>query len=392
LIQGDGWGRLLEWTRTTRRRITVRLVKGACWDYETVINRQKGWPVPVFQSKEETDLNFEELTTLLLENAEFLRPAIATHNIRSVSNAIAVADSLNLPRDSFEFQMLYGMGEPVRQVLRKRGYRVRVYAAVGELIPGMAYLVRRLLENTSNESFVKQFFAEKRTFEELIRPPERNRATSEQSPLRETFRNEPALDFSRAEHRQKMRDALKKDLFFLSSPAAFPLPYPRGWCQRESSRAAGNEGNVIRARNAEGGGYFIGPVMVLDAEPHSPVAQDEIFGPLLAVMRAGDFGEAVDLVNSTPYALTGGIFSRSPVHIMKAKEEFRVGNLYINRKITGALVGRQPFGGFGMSGVGSKAGGPDYLLQFMNPRTVSENILRKGFSHPVISSVKEKVR
>ena len=170
--------KLIEWTRGEKRRITVRLVKGAYWDYETVTSRQKGWPVPVFQSKEETDLAFEELTALLLEHAEFLRPAIATHNIRSVSNAIAVADSLNLARDSFEFQMLYGMGEPMGKVLRKKGYQVRVYTPVGELIPGMAYLIRRLLENTSNESFVRQFFAEKRSLEELIRAPEQKRAPS----------------------------------------------------------------------------------------------------------------------------------------------------------------------------------------------------------------------
>ena len=154
------------------------MVKGAYWDYETVTNRQKGWPVPVFQSKEETDVVFEELTALLLEHAEFLRPAIATHNIRSVSNAIAVADSLNLARDSFEFQMLYGMCEPMGKVLRKKGYRVRVYTPVGDLIAGMAYLVRRLLENTSNESFVRQFFAEKRSFEELIRTPEQKKSSS----------------------------------------------------------------------------------------------------------------------------------------------------------------------------------------------------------------------
>jgi RHH-type proline utilization regulon transcriptional repressor/proline dehydrogenase/delta 1-pyrroline-5-carboxylate dehydrogenase len=114
--------------------------------------------------------------------------------------------------------------------------------------------------------------------------------------------------------------------------------------------------------------------------PESRIGQEEIFGPVVAIMRAKDIDEALSIANGVPYALTGGIFSRSPENIEKAKKEFRVGNLYINRKITGALVGRQPFGGFGMSGVGSKAGGPDYLLQFLNPKSICENTLRKDFA------------
>jgi RHH-type proline utilization regulon transcriptional repressor/proline dehydrogenase/delta 1-pyrroline-5-carboxylate dehydrogenase len=86
------------------------------------------------------------------------------------------------------------------------------------------------------------------------------------------------------------------------------------------------------------------------------------------------------LALDTPYALTGGVYSRSPAHIERARQEFRVGNLYVNRKITGALVGRQPFGGLGLSGIGSKAGGPDYLLQFLEPRVITENTLRRGFA------------
>lgn len=97
-------------------------------------------------------------------------------------------------------------------------------------------------------------------------------------------------------------------------------------------------------------------------------------------MRAQDIDAALEIANNTSYALTGGIFSRSPANIRKAEAELRAGNLYINRKITGALVGRQPFGGFGMSGIGSKAGGPDYLLQFMHTRCISENTLRRGFA------------
>ena len=97
-------------------------------------------------------------------------------------------------------------------------------------------------------------------------------------------------------------------------------------------------------------------------------------------MQARDLDEALAIANGTDYALTGGIYSRSPANIARVKREFRVGNLYINRKITGALVDRQPFGGFKMSGIGSKAGGPDYLLQFVLPRTITENTMRRGFA------------
>ena len=101
---------------------------------------------------------------------------------------------------------------------------------------------------------------------------------------------------------------------------------------------------------------------------------------MLAVLRARDFDHALALANDTDYALTAGIFSRSPVHIARATNELRAGNVYVNRAITGAVVGRQPFGGYGMSGVGSKAGGPDYLLQFLDPRTITENTVRQGFA------------
>jgi RHH-type proline utilization regulon transcriptional repressor/proline dehydrogenase/delta 1-pyrroline-5-carboxylate dehydrogenase len=127
-------------------------------------------------------------------------------------------------------------------------------------------------------------------------------------------------------------------------------------------------------------GYFVGPVIFTDVPPNGIIAQQEIFGPVLAVIRVQNFPEALTVANGTNYALTGGLYSRTPSHIQQAQTEFAVGNLYINRNITGAIVGRQPFGGFNLSGVGSKAGGPDYLLQFLEPRTVTENIQRQGFA------------
>jgi RHH-type proline utilization regulon transcriptional repressor/proline dehydrogenase/delta 1-pyrroline-5-carboxylate dehydrogenase len=112
----------------------------------------------------------------------------------------------------------------------------------------------------------------------------------------------------------------------------------------------------------------------------SRLAQEEIFGPVLAVLRCRDLDDAIGIFNGTDYALTGGIYSRSPANLDRARRELMVGNLYLNRPITGALVGRQPFGGFKMSGVGSQAGGPDYLVQFVVPRTITENTMRRGFA------------
>ena len=129
-------------------------------------------------------------------------------------------------------------------------------------------------------------------------------------------------------------------------------------------------------------GFFVGPAIFTEIETRHRLAQEEIFGPVLSVIRARNFDHALEIANRSSYALTGGLFSRSPANIEKARRAFRVGNLYINREITGAVVGRQPFGGVKLSGIGSKAGGPDYLLQFLAPKTISENTLRHGFVAP----------
>ena len=126
------------------------------------------------------------------------------------------------------------------------------------------------------------------------------------------------------------------------------------------------------------GGYFIEPTIFTEVPPASRLGQVEIFGPVLAVLRARDFDEAVGLFNGTEYGLTGGLFSRRQERLDRARCEFEVGNLYLNRAITGARVGVQPFGGFKMSGTNAKAGGPDYLRLFMEMKTVAEKIQDRG--------------
>ncbi|WP_428333119.1 aldehyde dehydrogenase family protein [Novosphingobium sp.] len=152
---------------------------------------------------------------------------------------------------------------------------------------------------------------------------------------------------------------------------------------RDYGRIAAAEGRVMLSVDvgplAERG-HYVGPLIVADVAPEARVAQEEIFGPVLAVLRARDLDDALRIAAATPYALTGGLYSRSPAHIDRVKREYRVGNLYINRPITGALVDRQPFGGFKLSGIGTKAGGSDYLREFLLTRTVTENTLRRGFA------------
>jgi RHH-type proline utilization regulon transcriptional repressor/proline dehydrogenase/delta 1-pyrroline-5-carboxylate dehydrogenase len=148
---------------------------------------------------------------------------------------------------------------------------------------------------------------------------------------------------------------------------------------------ARGEGRVEAQAQAPAGGFYVAPTVVTDLPASSRLLREEIFGPLVAVIRVRNMDEALVVANDSEYALTGGLYSRSPANMRKAVLEFSVGNLYINRGITGAIVGRQPFGGSRLSGVGSKAGGPDYLLQFLEPRVVTENTMRRGFTPEVIS-------
>lgn len=698
---------LITWAKERGTPVTVRLVKGAYWDQETIKSLQKHWPNAVFSHKVETDANFESITQLLLENHQFLYAAIGSHNVRSQAHTVAIAEALKVPKRNWELQVLYGMGDKLAKALVDQGYRVRVYCPYGDLLPGMAYLIRRLLENTANSSFLRQSleevpaeqllappivsdpvsvihpscehsgttgtgfipapdsdYADRAQREEILRAIETvksklgqtylplingewvqtvNYSTSE-NPCRPSeiigqvgqitieqaeqavtaakaafwgWKNTPATQRAaiirkagaimtqrRAELTawvvlevgKPMREAdaevseaidfctyyasemerldsgfnfdvagesdryhyQPKGLALVISPWNFPIAIPTGMmvaalvagnctllkpaevsavimakvveilveagvpkgvvqyvpgrgstvgahlvkhkdiamiaftgsrevgcqiyadaavlqpgqkhlkrviaemggknaivvdesadldqavagvvqsafgysgqkcsaCSRaivlepiydtfverlvEATRSLnigstdqtgvqmgpvidGKAQTTIR-RYIETGkteaklvlelpspepGYFVAPVIFADVPPTATIAQEEIFGPVLAVIKARNFSEALDIANGTDYALTGGLYSRTPSHIERARRDFEVGNLYINRGITGAIVNRQPFGGFKLSGVGSKAGGPDYLLQFLDPRTVTENVQRQGFA------------
>ena len=691
---------LIEWAKERGNPLTVRLVKGAYWDQETIKSLQNHWSQPVYNDKAATDLNYERMTQLLLENHEYLYAAIGSHNVRSQALACAIAETLEIPKRRFEMQVLYGMGDKLAQALVKRGHRVRVYSPYGDLLPGMAYLIRRLLENTANSSFVRQNDEEK-PIQELIAPPTADNIEAELEPAPTSFAYAPDTDYADTETRIKAEQALErvkqelgktyqplidgeyvttdnyldsvnpcrseqlvgkvgqisvaqaerameaakaafeswkktdastranilrkagdlmeerrhelnawiclevgkiipqadgevseaidfcryyaaemerldsgknydiagennryfyqpKGIAVVISPWNFPFAIATGMtvaalvtgnctllkpaatsaviaaklteilveagipkgvfqyvpgkgseigtylvehkdthviaftgsrevgcriyaeaaklqpgqkhlkrviaemggknaiivdesadldqavagvvqsafgysgqkcsaCSRvivastvhdafltrlvEATKSLNvgaaddpniQVGSVIDASardrileyiakgkeeselalemSAPEGGYYIPPTIFSGVASNHTIAQEEIFGPVLAVMQANDFDEALEIANGTDYALTGGLYSRTPAHIDKAAREFEVGNLYINRNITGAIVARQPFGGFKLSGVGSKAGGPDYLLQFLDPRVVTENIQRQGFA------------
>src|SRR5208337_92216 len=200
--------RMIDWAAQCGLHSTIRLVKGAYWDQELIVASQKNWPSPVFTDKSETDANFERLAGIILENRGRIKLACASHNLRSIAAVVETAKEVGATGEDLEFQVLYGMGEPVRSALRKAGLHVRVYCPVGEMLQGMSYLVRRLLENTANESFLMQAFSQKLPREDLLRNPADRvkklgaepQKTAEQSGIG-PYRIEPVFDWSRAEHR-----------------------------------------------------------------------------------------------------------------------------------------------------------------------------------------------
>jgi RHH-type transcriptional regulator, proline utilization regulon repressor / proline dehydrogenase / delta 1-pyrroline-5-carboxylate dehydrogenase len=210
---------IVGWARGRAVPLSLRLVKGAYWDYEKIVAGSHGWPSPVFERKAETDANYERCVRYLVEHAGIVRPAFGTHNIRTIAYAVIAARAAGLHETAIEIQLLYGMAEPVHAALRKLGMRVRAYAPIGELVPGMAYLVRRLLENTANESFLRNRYVEGRDLDELIEPPDADPSSLSQGmgaePRPETspddpgpFRNEPVAELRRQGERDKIGAAV----------------------------------------------------------------------------------------------------------------------------------------------------------------------------------------
>ncbi|MBL0351024.1 MAG: proline dehydrogenase family protein [Elusimicrobia bacterium] len=208
---------LKSWSLARGRRTPVRLVKGAYWDQENLWAAKAGWPVPVWPHKHRTDREFEALSAFLLENPEAFRPAFGTHNARSLAVVLALAEDRGLAPGDVEFQTLFGMAEETRRALNAMGQRTRVYTPYGGLVPGMAYLVRRVLENTANESFLRQ--SHRRAGPALLlRPPAAETAEESAPGENRGFVNEPLTDWSRPENRGRMADSLAREASSAPSP------------------------------------------------------------------------------------------------------------------------------------------------------------------------------
>ena len=212
---------MLEWVERRGTPIAIRLVKGAYWDSETVKAVRNHSRIPVWTRKWESDVCFERMTRTMLENTKLIRPAFASHNVRSLAAVIATAEGLGLTSADYELQALYGMGDPLKSALVGMDQCVRVYCPYGQLVPGMAYLIRRLLENTCNDSFLRQSFGDRAAHQFLLTNPGETQPPSAPLPIRQYvdtdqelpmpgFKNLSAIGFTREEDRAKMRTALKQ--------------------------------------------------------------------------------------------------------------------------------------------------------------------------------------
>jgi RHH-type proline utilization regulon transcriptional repressor/proline dehydrogenase/delta 1-pyrroline-5-carboxylate dehydrogenase len=237
---------------------TVRLVKGAYWDYEVIHARQQGHEPPVWLQKARTDANYEKLSYTLLASKQNLRLAIASHNIRSLLCARHQAEFLGVAPENIELQMLVGMAEPVRELCRARGLGVRLYSPIGELLPGMSYLVRRLLENTSNSGFLRQGFYEEREVAELMQSPfellEEHVPHEDEKKRTETdFSNVPFLDFvprETGERFAKAITAIREELPFAVHPGGAGNPTVESSCREAYSP---NDPQLLVSRSFEAG-------------------------------------------------------------------------------------------------------------------------------------------
>ena len=195
---------LISFAKANKQVFSIRLVKGAYWDSEVILAKNKNWPIPVWTKKQDTDKSYERGLALLFENHKYIKIAVASHNLRSVSLALCLHKKF--PQAKLEFQVLYGMGDELGFRLKSLGYKVRIYTPMGELIPGMSYLVRRLLENTANESFILSSLqktnkspAPTSSFEEYDKQSKNKQ---------ETFTNFPYLDFSQKSNREDMKSCV----------------------------------------------------------------------------------------------------------------------------------------------------------------------------------------
>ncbi|MGH8679395.1 MAG: proline dehydrogenase family protein, partial [Burkholderiales bacterium] len=204
----DDLAGLIAAAKRAQRRICIRLVKGAYWDTEVAMALQREWPQPVLPDKAQTDAQYEELVGMLFDAGECVYPAIASHNVRSLAYSIAQARLRGRPAASWEVQMLFGMAEPLAEAVARSGTQLRIYVPTGDLISGIAYLVRRLVENTANSSVLRQTWVESTEPQVLLAAPRADSTRSENPAPEAGFRNTPLLDFSQEQERTAFAEAI----------------------------------------------------------------------------------------------------------------------------------------------------------------------------------------
>jgi RHH-type transcriptional regulator, proline utilization regulon repressor / proline dehydrogenase / delta 1-pyrroline-5-carboxylate dehydrogenase len=319
-------------------------------------------------------------------NAAVLKPAE-----QAPASALPLVEALHeagLPRDALAF--VPGEGDAGAALVRHPG--VHAIAFTGSSAVGLE-IVRAAAETPDGQTHVKRVVAEMGGKNCVIVGADADLDEAVPGILKSAFgyAGQKCSAASRVLAHEAIADTLLKrlagatDVLVVGQAESFGTEVPpvieRDARDRvlEYARQAGEQGRIAARRGeVPGEGWFCPPTVAADLPGDSPVLHEEIFGPLVSVESVPSVEEACDRVDALPFALTGGLFSRDPETIERVTARSPVGNLYVNRAITGAMVGRQPFGGSKRSGVGSKAGGPDYLLQFVEPRVVSENTMRHG--------------
>ena len=323
------------------------------------------------------------MASLVTGNTVVLKPAGDTPTV--AAKFVEMAYEAGIPKDALNF--LTGSGAEIGDVLVKhpktryiaftgsKEVGLRISELAGKTVPGQIWIKRTVLEMGGKDSIIVDDEADV------------NSAVEGVVLSAFGYQGQKCSACSRAIVSEKIYDTFVEKLVERTKKIAVgPSEDPSNYMGPVVSKAAMNgilnyievgkkEGRVVHGGGrAPGDGYFIQPTIIADVHPTARISLEEIFGPVLAVIRARDFDHALEIANNTEFGLTGGVYSKNPAKLEKARENFHVGNLYFNRKCTGAMVGAHPFGGFNMSGTDSKTGGKDYLMLFLQGKTVAEKI------------------
>jgi len=323
------------------------------------------------------------MASLVTGNTVVLKPAGDTPTV--AAKFVEIAYEAGIPKDALSF--LTGPGATVGDILVKhpktryiaftgsKEVGLRISELAGKTVPGQIWIKRTVLEMGGKDSII------------VDEEGDVDAAVEGVAQAAFGYQGQKCSACSRAIVSEKIYDTFVQKLVDRTKKIAVgPSDDPNNYMGPVVSKSAMNtilnyievgkkEGKLVHGGGrAPGDGYFIQPTIIADVDPMAKISQEEIFGPVLAVIKAKNFDHALEIANNTEFGLTGAVYSKNPAKLEKAQEAFHVGNLYLNRKCTGAMVGAHPFGGFNMSGTDSKAGGRDYLLLFLQGKSVAEKL------------------